>query len=65
MDRIEMSSKEIRRLEVLGRVAEGACSQRSAGVALGLSERQVRRLLRKYGQASAEANRRTGALLAS
>ncbi len=55
MDRIEMSSKEIRRLEVLGRVAEGACSQRSAGVALGLSERQVRRLLRKYEQGGAQA----------
>jgi len=48
MDRIEMSGKEVKRLEVLRQVADGVVSQRQAGRSLGLSERQVRRLLRRY-----------------
>ena len=41
MDRIEMSGKEVKRLEVLRQVADGVVSQRQAGRSLGLSERQV------------------------
>ncbi len=47
-DRIEMSAKEVRRLEVLPQVVDGVVNQRQAGQRLGLSERQVRRLLRRY-----------------
>ncbi len=43
-----MSGKEVKRLEVLRRVADGVMSQRAAAQALGLSERQVRRLQRRY-----------------
>lgn len=49
MDRIEMSGKEIKRLEVLRGLADGVLSQREAGRVLGVSERQVRRLARRYG----------------
>lgn len=48
LERIEMSGKEIRRLEVLRQVADGVVSQRAAALALGMSERQVRRLQRRY-----------------
>jgi len=48
VDRIEMSGKEIKRLEVLRRLADGVLSQREAGRVLGVSERQVRRLARRY-----------------
>ena len=44
-----MSGKEIKRLEVLSRLADGVLSQREAGRVLGVSERQVRRLARRYG----------------
>lgn len=43
-----MSGKEVKRLEVLRRVADGVMSQRAAAQALGLSERQFRRLQRRY-----------------
>jgi len=43
-----MSGKEIRRLEVLRQVADGVVSQRAAAQGLGFSERQVRRLQRRY-----------------
>lgn len=46
--RIEMSEREIERLKVLERVREGVMSQRQAAVQLRLSERQVRRLKRRY-----------------
>jgi transposase len=49
VDRIEMSGKEIKRLEVLRGWADGVLSQREAGRVLGVSERQVRRLARRYG----------------
>jgi transposase len=45
---IEMSGKEVRRLEVLRRVADGVITQRQAAEKLGLCDRQVRRLLRRY-----------------
>lgn len=46
--RIEMSEQEIERLKVLDRLREGVISQRQAAAQLGLSERQVRRLKRRY-----------------
>ncbi|MGH8588990.1 MAG: helix-turn-helix domain-containing protein, partial [Gammaproteobacteria bacterium] len=48
MDRIEMSGKEIKRLEVLRRLEDGVLRQREAGRVLGVSERQVRSLARRY-----------------
>jgi transposase len=45
---IEMSGKEVRRLEVLRQVADGVITQRQAAEKLGLCDRQVRRLLRRY-----------------
>lgn len=41
-----MSGREIRRLEALRQVIDGVTSQRVAGMVLGLSERQVQRLLK-------------------
>jgi transposase len=46
--RIEMGGKEIKRLEVLRQVADGVIRQRQAAEKLGLTDRQVRRLLRRY-----------------
>jgi transposase len=54
-ERIEMSEQEVSRLEVLSQVADGRLSQRKAGERLGLSERQVRRLLRGYEARGAQA----------
>lgn len=51
--RIEMSEKEIGRLEVLQRVSDGLVSQVMAAEALGLSARQVRRLQRRYAEGGA------------
>ena len=48
MERLEMSLKEVKRLEVLRRIADGVLSQRLASEELGLSTRQVRRLQRRY-----------------
>ena len=47
-DRIEMSVKEVKRLEVVLQVMEGVISQVQAEAILGLCDRQVRRLLRRY-----------------
>jgi len=55
MERIEMSKKEIGRLEVLQRVLDGVISQRNAAELLGVSDRQVRRLQRGYEEEGAEA----------
>jgi len=48
MNRIEMSERELRRLEVLWRVASGGLSQAQTGIELSLTARQVRRLQRRY-----------------
>jgi len=48
MDRIEMSERELRRLEVLSRVVSGGLGQAQAGIELSLTVRQVRRLQRRY-----------------
>src|SRR5260221_2192795 len=41
---VAMSKREMERLEVVRRVAEGRLTQAKAGKFIGLSERQVRRL---------------------
>jgi hypothetical protein len=48
-----MSGKERRRLEMLSQVRDGKLSVARAGRLLGLSERQVRRLWKRYGQEGA------------
>jgi transposase len=48
-----MSMKELDRVSVLGRVASGALSPWEAARALGVSERQLRRLLGRYRQEGA------------
>jgi transposase len=45
---LTMSSQELDRLSVLGRVAERRLSQREAARVLGVTERQLRRLWRAY-----------------
>ena len=46
--RIEMSEQEIQRLRMLERVEAGLITQRHAAAMLGITDRQVRRLLRRY-----------------
>lgn len=54
MDRLlEMSSKELTRLEVMQRLSEKRMSQREAGRVLKLSVRQIKRLLKAYRQKGA------------
>jgi transposase len=50
MDLLTMSKKEINRLEVIQRVDGKRMKQKAAAEQLGISERQVKRLLRKYRQ---------------
>jgi transposase len=50
MDLLTMSKKELNRLEVLQRVDEKRMKQKAAAEQLETSERQVKRLLRKYRQ---------------
>jgi transposase len=54
MDKLlEMSAKEVRRLEVMQRLSERRMSQKEAGTILDLSVRQIKRLLRAYRQEGA------------
>jgi transposase len=54
MDRLlEMSAKELNRLEVMQRLSEKRMSQKAAGRILDLSTRQIKRLLRAYRQKGA------------
>ena len=46
MERIEMSGKEIGRLEVVRQILDGVVSQKAGGDKLGLSSRQVIPFLR-------------------
>ncbi|QGU33361.1 helix-turn-helix domain-containing protein [Thermochromatium tepidum ATCC 43061] len=46
--RIEMSDQEVKRLQVMGQLVERVITQGQAADRLGLSKRQVRRLLRRY-----------------
>ena len=48
-----MSAKEVNRLEVIQRVAEKRLKQKAAAELLGISERQVKRLLGRYRQQGA------------
>jgi hypothetical protein len=50
-----MSNKELDRATVMVRLTEGSISQRAAAEALGITERQVRRLLRGYEAHGASA----------
>jgi transposase len=50
MDLLTMSTKELNRLEIIQRVDEKRMKQKAAAEQLGISERQVKRLLRKYRQ---------------
>lgn len=54
-DRISMSSEEVRKAEVLRQVVDRVLTQRAAAAKLGLSTRQVRRLLKGYEAAGARA----------
>lgn len=51
---LKMSAKEVKRLEVLQRLAEKRMSQREAGIVLGVGVRQIKRLLRAYRQEGAK-----------
>ena len=54
MDRLlEMSTKELNRLEVMQRLSEKRLSQKEAGRILGLSVRQIKRLLKVYREEGA------------
>ena len=53
MERIEMSGKEVKRLEVLRQVSDGVVTQGMAAQVLNLTVRQVRRLQRRYEGAGA------------
>jgi hypothetical protein len=46
-DKIIMSKKEIRRLPIIHRVINQRLSQKGAGKLIGISERQIRRIVRK------------------
>jgi Trp operon repressor len=49
MDKLlAMSTKELNRLEVMQRLAKKQMSQKEAGRMLGLSVRQIKRVLRAY-----------------
>ena len=47
-DMIEMSERELKRLSVLESLKAGRMSQKAAGQLLGIQERQVRRLIKKF-----------------
>lgn len=49
-DRIMMSGKELRRVHVIRQVMETTLTQVEAGTLLGLTDRQIRRLLRRVEQ---------------
>jgi transposase len=54
MDKLlEMSPKELSRLEIMQRLSEKRMSQKEAGQILALSTRQIKRLLRAYRQQGA------------
>ena len=49
-DTVTMSPKELRRVHVIRQVREKRITQREAGTLLGLTDRQIRRLLRRVEQ---------------
>ena len=48
MERLTMSSQEIKRLELMRQLSDKTLTQAKVGEILGISERQVRRLQRRY-----------------
>ena len=62
MDLLTMSPKEVNRLEVMQRLDEKRMKQKAAAELLGISERQVKRLLRRYREhgASGLVSKRRG-----
>jgi transposase len=54
METITMSSKEISRMEVMQKLAEKRLSQKEASSILGVSVRQIKRLLKMYRQEGAK-----------
>jgi transposase len=54
MDKLlQMSAKELSRLEVMQRLSQKRMSQKEAGRMLGLGRRQIKRLLKRYRQQGA------------
>ena len=53
MELLQMSQKEVNRLEVMQRLEGKRLKQKAAAELLGMSERQVKRLLRSYRQGGA------------
>ena len=58
-----MSERELQRVEVLSQVAEGTMSVTMAAAVLGVSARQVQRLLRRFRAEGADAMLRDPALV--
>lgn len=52
---LQMSSKEMRRIEVMQKLTEKRMRQKEAGLLLGLSTRQVKRLLKNYRKQGASS----------
>jgi transposase len=48
METLEMTTKEISRLEVMQKLEEKRLSQKEASTILGVSVRQIKRLLKSY-----------------
>jgi hypothetical protein len=55
-----MSSRELERVEVMGRVASGGLKLLHAAEMLELSYRQTKRLWRRYPGAAADAEKHSG-----
>ena len=53
MELLQMSKKELTRLEVIGRLKAKKMTQKKAGEALGISVRQVKRLCKNYREKGA------------
>ena len=49
-DSVTMSAKELRRVHVLRQVRDKRLTQRAASTLVGVTERQIRRLLRRVEQ---------------
>ena len=64
MERIPMSEKDLKRLEVLDRVESGRFKQVSGARVLGISTKQTRRLLRRLEQEGSKGlvSKKVGAL---
>jgi 6-phosphogluconate dehydrogenase len=56
VDLLTMNPKEMKRLEVMQRLAEKQTSQKKAAIELGISTRQVKRLWRAYRSERLPAN---------